>query len=280
MKPLCIYHANCMDGFAAAWIAMEADQLQGGTHEYVPHQYGQPFDPSVCEGRLVYLLDYSFKLPVMQEIQRRSSALIVIDHHKTAEAEIKPLIPREGKDYFKFDMERSGAGLAWDYFFGGQVPELIRHIEDRDLWRFAMPNTEAVMDCVASCPYTFEAYSDMSRAFASPTGRQRMIDEGLAIGRYKAQQVATSVSQAREVELDGHKVLAVNMSVANLLSQIAGELSKGRPLGLVYFQAKEGHWVYSLRSQEDGIDVSELAKAHGGGGHKHAAGFQSEKLIL
>lgn len=31
---------------------------------------------------------------------------------------------------------------------------------------------------------------------------------------------------------------------------------------------------YSLRSREGGVDVSEIAKQFGGGGHKHAAGFR------
>ena len=42
-----------------------------------------------------------------------------------------------------------------------------------------------------------------------------------------------------------------------------------------------GHGVfnYSLRSKGD-FDVSELAKRHGGGGHKNAAGFQSPALLF
>jgi nanoRNase/pAp phosphatase (c-di-AMP/oligoRNAs hydrolase) len=32
--------------------------------------------------------------------------------------------------------------------------------------------------------------------------------------------------------------------------------------------------IFSLRSTEEGLDVSEIAKLYGGGGHKHAAGFK------
>ena len=32
--------------------------------------------------------------------------------------------------------------------------------------------------------------------------------------------------------------------------------------------------VFSLRSTEEGLDVSEIAKQYGGGGHKHASGFR------
>lgn len=35
----------------------------------------------------------------------------------------------------------------------------------------------------------------------------------------------------------------------------------------------DGKRVFSLRSTPDGIDVSEIAKARGGGGHRNAAEF-------
>ena len=37
-------------------------------------------------------------------------------------------------------------------------------------------------------------------------------------------------------------------------------------------------WVHSMRSRENGVDVSAIAKAHGGGGHAHAAGFNAAGL--
>lgn len=280
-NPLVIYHDTCMDGFAAAWVAREAFLLENVQPEFMPHQYGRQFDPKICRNRPVYLLDYSFKLPVMKEIQERSSMLVILDHHKTAEAEIAGLVPRQDRDIFRFDMNRSGASMAWSHFFGGDVPPFIRHVEDRDLWRFALPDTEAIMDAVASYPYDFESYGRLAEKCSSPAGKEELLREGRAIGRWKNEQVKIAVSQAREVELDGYRVLAVNQSVANLLSQVAGELAQGRPFGLAYFQAKEGHWVYSLRSKDpDGIDVAVLAKRHGGGGHKNAAGFQSPELLV
>ena len=40
----------------------------------------------------------------------------------------------------------------------------------------------------------------------------------------------------------------------------------------------DGRFQYSLRSRGD-FDVSELAKKHGGGGHKGAAGFVVDELV-
>ena len=73
--------------------------------------------------------------------------------------------------------------------------------------------------------------------------------------------------------MDVHKILAVNATV--LFSEIAGELAKDRPFGACYFDRQDGKRQWSLRSSgENGLDVAEIAKAHGGGGHKNAAGFE------
>jgi len=40
-----------------------------------------------------------------------------------------------------------------------------------------------------------------------------------------------------------------------------------------YYFDKEDDGVFSLCSTEDGLGVSEIAKAYGGGGHSHAASF-------
>ncbi len=72
--------------------------------------------------------------------------------------------------------------------------------------------------------------------------------------------------------MDGHRILSVNATV--LFSEIAGELAKGRPFGACYFDRQDGKRQWSLRSDDNGIDVSAIAKSHGGGGHAHASGYE------
>ena len=62
------------------------------------------------------------------------------------------------------------------------------------------------------------------------------------------------------------------VNITHLLSETLHELAKGQPFAIGYFDS-DGQRIYSLRSDFDGVDVSKIAKNHGGGGHKHAAGF-------
>lgn len=104
-------------------------------------------------------------------------------------------------------------------------------------------------------------------------GLEPFVAEGGAIRRAEKQIVDTHVRNARIENFDGTwTVPIVNATV--LFSEIAGELAIGHPFAACYFDRQDGKRQWSLRSAPDGVDVSAIAKSHGGGGHVHAAGFQ------
>ena len=93
MKPLVLYHANCWDGFCAAWIAKKAL----GDIEAIPVQYGQDPPIDFC-GRDVYILDFSYPRGEMENIIRSSNRVVVLDHHKTAQKELDGLASKISAD--------------------------------------------------------------------------------------------------------------------------------------------------------------------------------------
>lgn len=267
MKPLVLYHGGCFDGFASAWVAHKAL----GDVEAVPVNYGQePPGPAWSGGRQVYVLDFSYARETMVQLAQTNNQVVVLDHHKTAQAALADLeVP--GLTVV-FDMNKSGGRLAWEHFFPGQpTPGLVDYTEDRDLWRWNLPGSKAVNACLRSYPFDFKLWDEWGKQ--SPLGLcELFVEEGQAILRREQQIVEQHVHFARETEMDGHKVLAVNATV--LTSEIAGELAKGRPFGACWFKRADNKEVWSLRSREGGVDVSEIAKKRGGGGHKQAAGFE------
>lgn len=283
-RPLVIYHANCWDGFCAAWIARKAL----GDCEFVPGYYGQA--PPDVTGRVVYMLDFSYPREVMDRLLTVARRTVVLDHHKTAMEALDGLHqPETGMDVI-FDMGKSGGRLAWLWFWHtrfkhlavgerpfpapvreDRAPWLVDYTEDRDLWRHALDGTEEINAALRSYPLDFDLWD----RFAEKDPRNTFYYEGAAIRRAERQIVDTHVRNAREREIGGHRVLAVNATV--LFSEIAGELAKGRPFGACYFDRSDGKRQWSLRSDENGIDVSALARAHGGGGHVRAAGFEEAR---
>lgn len=90
MKPLVLYHANCWDGFCAAWVA----RMALGDIEAVPVNYGT--EPPDVRGRNVYVLDFSYPRAVMRRLLGQAHFVTVLDHHKTAEAD--RLVDRQRRD--------------------------------------------------------------------------------------------------------------------------------------------------------------------------------------
>jgi len=278
-RPLVIYHGNCPDGFTAAWVARKA---LGPDCEFVPAIYGQ--EPPDVAGRRVYILDFSYKRPVMRRILSAAHSVVVLDHHKTAEAELAGLCdefclrpdlianqPGSELPLIHFDMEKSGCRLAWERFFpGAEPPWLVRYAEDRDLWRWALAESREINAALGSYPRTFEQW-DHFGACDFADARPWLVSEGAAVLRYQTQLVDSICRGAREAEVGGHVVMAANTSV--LFSEVAEKLAEGRPFGAAWFLRRDGKRQWSLRSR-GGVDVAEVARAYGGGGHRNAAGFE------
>jgi len=277
MKTYVLYHANCYDGFCAAWVAHNA--LAGQDVEFIPVNYGQaPPEVARDKNAALFVLDFSYPASVTFELAAfRHQKMVVLDHHKTAQKDLdgieNEVICNGAGDALKvvFDMEKSGGRLTWEYFHGTKTtPGLVDITEDRDLWLYRLPNSREINSWLRSHPLDFEYWNHHWHWDVDDF--QCYVDEGAAILRREQQIVDEHVARAREITMDGHKILATNATT--LYSEIAGKLADGHPFGACFFINSAGCKQWSLRSTDAGVDVSEIAKAHGGGGHRNAAGFQ------
>ncbi len=286
MKTLCIYHGHCDDGFAAAWAARKA--FVPGFFEFYPGVYQQ--QPPDVTGRHVLLVDFSYKRPVLLEMAAKARTIVILDHHKTAAEDLSgfrepapfvewrngdtPLIESSDAPIAAlFDMGRSGAGLTWDFFAKGKPrPDFIDYIEDRDLWRKALPGGDEFTIALRSYPQDFEVWDGLVRA-----GANALIAEGKSIQRYYRLRVEELKRSAYEAWIDGYHCWIANAPYF-AASEVAGELAEKTGFGACYFEVEKDRFQYSLRARGD-FDVSEVAKKFGGGGHKGAAGFTVSKTV-
>jgi uncharacterized protein len=257
---LCIYHADCADGFGAALVVYS---LHGDLCEYIPAHYGD--SPPDVTGKDVIIVDFSFKRMTLLNMKVQAKSLIVLDHHKTAESELKNLA------FCKFDMDRSGAVMAWEYLFPGKdIPMLLRYIEDRDLWRWSLGHSKAVSAYLSSIERDFAIWEQL----LCDSYLLSCIRKGESILGYQDQCVKRALSaEPLRMKICGYDVPALN--VTHLISETIGRLAEGEPFGVGYFDTST-HRIFSLRSCDGSVDVSEVAKRMGGGGHERAAGFKLE----
>jgi oligoribonuclease NrnB/cAMP/cGMP phosphodiesterase (DHH superfamily) len=265
---MCIYHANCTDGFTAAWVVRK---FFGGNEaidiEFHPGIYG--VEPPDVTGKFVYLVDFSYRRDVIIEMAKKAEFITIIDHHKSAIADLNGIETERTNINVCFSIDRSGAGLTWRSFFGDkEPPKFLLHVEDRDLWKFELPGTREIMAYIFSHPYDFEVYDSFETA-----DMEKVVIEGTAINRKLMKDVNELASMmVRRMTIDGIDVPAINAN-AFFSSEIGNILSKGEPFSVCYWDTPNNR-TFSLRSAPDGMDVSEIAFKFGGGGHKHAAGFK------
>lgn len=289
VPPTIIYHANCPDGFTAAWAAHKAlsslwpaDRVP----QLVPGYYGtQPAWEDVKD-QDVFIVDFSYPRDTLLAIFEAANTVSVYDHHKTAKEDLEPLIGKHVGLEIVFDMERSGAGITWDELCKGMArPWLVDYVEDRDLWRFDLPESKVINDYLMCVEHTFEAFDNVWKK----TTRHVAAEHGRG-ARMKIDAYCRAMeSNVRRLIVEGHHgvpvVNAPQVMISDLLHHLCKEdEARGyqahlRPLFAVGFWLRhDGKWQHSLRSIGD-FDVSTIAKKHGGGGHKNAAGFEADSPV-
>jgi len=268
LKKLCIYHNNCPDGFGAAWAIRQA---LGENVEFYKGIHQQP--PPDVTGLDVFLVDFSYKKEVLKNMLKAASSITILDHHISAEKDLSDLL-KAGEIKGLFDMSKSGAMLTWEWFNPDQKPpKLIAYIQDRDLWQFKLDGTREIHAALSSYPYDFKVWDKLMAS--NDDELEALKRDGEAIERRLQKDVKELIAAGvRRMLIDGYDVPVLNASLA-YVSDAGHIMSIGEAFAACYWDHPDGR-SFSLRSSEDGIDVSEVAKKYGGGGHEKAAGFTVE----
>jgi hypothetical protein len=307
---LCIFHGSCDDGFGAAWAVRHAfnahaEKLNDYTGiDFVPGIYAGKV-PDV-RGRHVLMVDFCYPMPIMGQMLDVCASMTVLDHHKSsmldvlawAEDQPEVLVASQNdgrlvglttsKAKLLFDMDRSGAMMAWDYYHvEDKPPRFIDYIQDHDLWTKKLDRIDEFTAGLRSYPMEFEVWDE----FQHWSPFEQLLLEGTHILRYKRQLVDIAVKNSFEVKLQmpipnpsnpESRGTMWRIRGANVPPAIASEVGEALALkyGGIGLTWVEGYkWIYSLRSRPVGdqpaVDVSLIAKAFDGGGHAQASGFKT-----
>jgi oligoribonuclease NrnB/cAMP/cGMP phosphodiesterase (DHH superfamily) len=262
-KPiLVIYHADCLDGFGAAWSAFKAF---GNQANYVAARFGEPFPKhtSDCE---IYIVDFCYPPDVLKVASQTAAKITIIDHHITAIQQFENVTLPENVTLY-FDINHSGCVLAWNYFFPEITPpQILKHIEDRDLWLFELDGSKEITTALyEQMPLSFKSFGTLK------------LSKLFAVGQIQVAQfskmVQRLVKNAHAIKLGHIKGLAVN-APSFFASELGHALAeKSGTFGMTYhFDGRKKQWIFGLRSVGD-FDVGQLAVEFGGGGHLNASGF-------
>lgn len=270
----CFFHSNDLDGRCSGALV----KLKYPDCEMIGIDYGDDFPwNSIGKNEPVFMVDFSLQ-PFEQMLLLDSSCnLIWIDHHKTA--------IEEAKKHHSFHLDRhyiyDGIGacrLVWDFlFFHTNVPLFVKLLSEYDVWDHSDPRTLPFQNGM-KVHNTSPENQDFWRSLFDYEQVVHIINVGEYILRY---QKITNENYCEtcvfEIDFDGLKCIAGNKAFAN--SQTFDSMWDSKKYdAMLTFIFQRDKWKVSLYSDREDIDVSTLAKKHGGGGHKGAAGFTCENL--
>jgi oligoribonuclease NrnB/cAMP/cGMP phosphodiesterase (DHH superfamily) len=270
-QPLVIYHGrNCPDGFAAAlaaWLFYEGHaQMLGLDHGDIKSITDLP----VLEGRAVYILDFSFDEAILRGIEERAAKLVLLDHHKSAAEKLTGFACRCGVVHF--DMSKSGARLAWEFFQPSRaVPDLVRYVEDRDIWVWQYSESPAFLAALDMEPMDFSRWAEIA-AF-SPEQTTAFMARGQAMDEKFSKLSADIAEGALPISFNGLQGLMVN--APGVFHSLVGDTlaKQSGTFALMWVAGKGGVVKVGLRSRS-GFDCIPLAESMKGGGHAQACGFK------
>ncbi len=265
------YHKECMDGFGALASFLTSSESQSD-FKAIAMNHGDDFDLTGVDELI--MLDFSVIASVMREICTQVSRVLVIDHHKTAKAELDSCADLKNLDLI-YDVNKSGAVLTWEYFHAGtEVPLILYYIQDRDLWNWQLEKSKQV-DAYLS-HQGFDNTEWLQKLMIS-FDLQAIISESELILETRRKIFQSICSNVMEDHIDNVPMLSVNSpifqsEIGDFLNRRIHSENLPQKFVMIWWE-HEGERVLSLRSQGD-FDVSQIAKQYGGGGHKNAAGFR------
>ena len=268
--PLILYHGRgCPDGFGAALAAW---LYYGGQAEFKGLDHGDVRtvdDLPPLQGRAVYILDFSFAEDILRDIDARAAKLVMLDHHKSAAEKLTGFACRCGVVHF--DMAKSGARLAWEFFHpDAPVPSLIRYVEDRDIWKWEFAESAGFLAALDMEPQDFARWREIA-AF-TPGELARFMARGAAMDEKYKKLCADIAEGAQPLVFNGIAGLMVN--APGMFHSLVGDLlsAQSGTFALMWSAGPKGVKA-GLRSQRN-FDCIALAESMGGGGHAQACGFR------
>lgn len=259
------YHHPCSDGFTAAWCA----QRYSTKIQLIPYDHQDPIPPEI-KGARVVMIDCCFPREELLRLRGMTQDLLVLDHHKTNQDACGDL------QFCHFEQNRSGAGLAWAFFFPTvPPPPLIFYVQDQDLHTGLDSGTRDFISSLYRRGLSFDWWEEVANM--SPEALQKFMSDGVILREHFSHLMDEMLERAFSTTILGYPVCCANApfpfhsAVANRLAFRDTSVAFGATFGF----DRPNRVRMSFRSRPGGVHVNEIAARLGqgvGGGHDHAAG--------
>lgn len=284
-----IFHRNCLDGFTGFYLFMKTKKWEKKPIVF-PDVPSAKYPPPNIDKKNIIIIDVAYNSEIIKYISQKASKLLFIDHHTSIRKDILNLKLPENNEIV-YDINQSGASLVWKYFFGTQkMPTFVEYIRDNDIGAWKLDNT---LPFIAGLEVNFElepTYNNLIEwdKLLDEEFLNSLIERGKVYNEYKEYLIKRyskkytlmhfpSKKILNKLKLNlkegQYKVAVVNSSCpsVSLLGKYIVDTVDCDFCILWNYSINKKIFIIALRSKN--VDISEIAKKFGGGGHKYAAGF-------
>lgn len=284
-----LYHGSCPDGFGSAFIVWyyykkNFDSERAKSISYIPCYYlkkDQQLTNDYLQklsGKNILMCDFSYSYSELVRIIGVCKSFIILDHHKTAEENLKNIPP-----HLKiFDMKRSGVGITWNFMFDDQpLPNFLAHIQDRDIWAYQIPKTQEFITYFDQQHFDFELWEK----YLDENFVNHAIEKGTNWMEYQQILIANIIKKASYIiqEIDNKYYIVIYCNSSEFKSDIGNKVFDKIPIGdfscIWDYNLYRDCSNYSLRSTDDRVDVTIIAKKFDCGGHRNSSGVKFQGMV-
>jgi oligoribonuclease NrnB/cAMP/cGMP phosphodiesterase (DHH superfamily) len=304
-----IYHRGCYDGFAGFFILNKTKRIHDKAIVYPDVPSAKDIPPNI-ENKNVIIIDVAYKREILKGIIDVAKKVTFIDHHDSIRKDVKSLQVSEPHEII-YDENMCGATLVWKYFYGNKnkkkinFPLFLKYISDNDTGKWILKYTKPFM-LGLSVNYSAElSYENIVRWKKLFDKKEviKLIKKGTTYREYHDFLLESNVRKYSMLRFPSEKVFNEFPDMFKKVGQYkvavynGGGCPSASSLGERFmekvdcdfvimwnYQFDKREYVMALRSggkeeeEEKIVDVGQIAKIFGGGGHKKASACSFSKF--
>ena len=285
-----IFHRGCLDGFTSFIILHKSGKIADDAIIY-PDIPSAKFPPQHIENKHIIILDVAYKYDVLTLITEKAKSVTFIDHHVTIHDDVKKIQNDGEKIKIIYDENECGASLTWKFFNDKKkIPLFIKYVKDNDIGTWKLKYTHefiAALDVSHNFSLSSENLHNWNSLFNEQTVKA-LIKKGKVYKEYMDHLLDMN-SRRYSMELFPSEniyeqyfeyfkkpaqfkvavVCGTGCPSSSLLGAKMMEILNCDFVIIWNLHLDKKEYILSFRSKD--VDVGNIAKMFGGGGHKLAA---------
>lgn len=297
-----IFHKNCFDGFTC-FVILNKTQYIDKNALIFPDVPSAKQAPSNIDNKDVIIMDVAYKYEVLKNISERAKSVLFIDHHNSTHQDVVRIEKQYKNLKIVYDEKECGSSLVWKYFFPKkEIPLFVKYIKDNDIGTWKLKHTISFITGL-DMHYTFSLTKkniEIWNNFFEETAVTKLISKSKYYKKYidfllksNSEKYSMQLFPSNKIyeefseyfKKPGEFKVAVVCGGCPSVSLLGNYMMHRINCDFVLFwtlRLDTKDYILQFRSKKNGVDVGQIAKLFGGGGHKPASScaFSMNKLNI